>query len=152
MKISHPNSFFTRIFRISKFVCALGVPLVFAACTTAGPFRRTTASTLPVETTGSTGGAISAVRVYETSDRLYVSGGIRKSFGRHIPSAAHVDVQLIDRAGRVIAERQDDIEPVHPKISGGMTGRSSYVAGFPADEARRAAKIVVRYHMDGHNP
>lgn len=152
MKIFHTHPFPTRIFRITKIVCALAAPLVFAACTTAGPFRRTTASTLPVETTGSTGGAISAVHVHETSDRLYVSGSIRKSFGRHIPSAAHVDVQLIDHTGRVIAERQDDIDPVHPKISGGMAGRSSFVAGFPADEARQAAKIVVSYHLDGHNP
>lgn len=93
---------------------------------------------------------MAGARAFESSDRLYVSGHIQKSFGRHIPYAAHVDVQLIDNAGRVIGEKQDDIDPQHPKSGGSSSGQIGYVASFPVSEARKAAKIVVRYHLDGH--
>lgn len=96
----------------------------------------------------STGGEVFGTRAHESSDRLYVSGHMQKSFGRHIPRTAHVDVQLIDDSGRVVAEKQDAIDPPHPKS--GRVGQVSYVASFPLSEARQAAKIVVRYSMEQH--
>ncbi|MFA7343086.1 MAG: hypothetical protein WC003_02165 [Terrimicrobiaceae bacterium] len=150
MKTSHPNSFLTRIFRITKIACSLTALVTVTACSSVGSLFRTTDSALPIETIGSTGGEVSGTHAYESSDRLYVSGSIRKSFGRHIPYAAHVDVQLIDDAGRVIAEKQDDIDPPHPRTAGGQSGRISYVASFSTSEAWKATKIVVRYHLGGH--
>jgi hypothetical protein len=124
--------------------------LTLTACSSASNFLRTTNSSLPVETIHSSGGEVVGTLAYESSDRLYVSGHIQKSFGRHVPYAAHVDVQLIDNEGRVIAEKQDDIHPEHPKSGSGRSGRTSYVASFPISEARQAAKIVARYHLNGH--
>lgn len=150
MKTSCPNSFLTRIFRITMLACTLIALVMVTACASIGSFFRTTDSVLPVETIDSSGGEVSGTHAYESSDRLYVSGSIQKSFGRHIPYAAHVDVQLIDTAGRIISEKQDDIDPPHPRTVGSRSGRISYVASFPSSEARKATKIVVRYHLDGH--
>lgn len=107
---------------------------------------KTTESALPIETIASTGGKV-AGHAYESSGRLYVSGHIQKSFGRHIPYAAHVDVQLVDKTGRVIAERDGHIDPAHPITGGSRSGQIPYVASFPLNEARRATKIVVRYDL-----
>ncbi|MCK9588622.1 MAG: hypothetical protein WC076_03075 [Terrimicrobiaceae bacterium] len=150
METSHSNSFLTRIFRITKIACTLTVLITVTACASVGSFFWTTVSSLPIETIDSTGGKVSGTHAYESSDRLYVSGSIQKSFGRHIPYAAHVDVQLIDTAGRIIAEKQDAIDPSHPRTASSRSGRISYVTSFPTGEARKATKIIVRYHLDGH--
>ena len=140
----------TRTLRFTKIGCALITLAALTACASVNSFFKTTDSTLPTETLDSTGGEVSSARAYESADRLYVSGHIKKSLGRHIPYAAHVDVQLVDKMGRVIAEKQDDIDPPRPKSFAAMTGRISYVASFPLSDARQATKITVRYHLDGH--
>jgi hypothetical protein len=150
MKISQQNFFLTRIHRFAKIGCAIIALAAITACASVSSLFKQTPSSLPIETLDSTGGEVAGTRAYESADRLYVSGHIKKSFGRHIPYAAHVDVQLVDKMGRVIAEKQDDIDPPHPKSSSGISGRISYVASFPLSEARQAAKITVRYHLDGH--
>lgn len=91
------------------------------------------------------------VHAYESFGRLHVSGSVGKSFGRPHPYAAHVDVQLVDASGRVIAEKQDNIDPGHPLSAGSRSGKQGYAASFPLSEARNAAKIVVRYHLEGHS-
>jgi hypothetical protein len=149
MKTSPRNTLYRRSLRFAKIAGALTALAALTACASVGNFLRTTDSPLPVETLDSTGGLFSSTRAYESSDRLYVSGHMQKSFGRHIPCAAHVDVRLIDKRGRVIAEKMDDIDPSYPK-SGSRSDHISYVASFPASEARQAAKIIVRYHLDGH--
>lgn len=122
-----------------------------AATASASPpsIFKMSASVLPIETIDSTGGKVD-VHAYETSGRLYVSGHLQKSFGRHIPHAAHVDVQLVDKTGRVISEKNDDIAPSHPITGGGRTGQIPYVASFPLKEARQATKIIVRYDLNIH--
>ena len=63
----------------------------------------------------------------------------------------HVDIQLIEANGRVIAEKTDDLDtPRHPQISSSRHGHQSYVASFPLSEARQAVKIRVVYHGDYH--
>lgn len=151
MKISQQYSFRTRILRFANIACALTALAMITSCASVGSFFKQTVSSLPVETIDSSGGEVSSARAYESSDRLYVSGHIQKSFGRHIPYAAHVDVQLLDNAGRVVAEKQDDIDPPHPKSGSGRSGQISYVASFPLSEARQAAKIFVRYHSSSHS-
>lgn len=86
-------------------------------------------------------------RAQESSDRLYVSGSATK---HRLSSDAHVDIQLISAAGRVVAEKQDDINPMHPKPGGGRRFNDSYVASFPLSEARQASKIRVIYHSGSH--
>lgn len=141
-----------RIHRSAKNACLLTALTAVTGCASASSFWKITASSLPVEAINSTGGGVASTHAYESSDRLYVSGHLQKSFGRHIPYAAHVDVQLIDNMGRVLAEKQDDIDPSHPKVGGSRSGLSSYVASFPISKARQAARIVVRYDLVGHNP
>jgi len=148
MNISHQDSLLTRSLRIAKTACALTALATVSACSSVTSHFKTTTSPLPIEILDSTGGEVTGSRAYEFSDRLYVSGRMEKSFGRHIPCTAHVDVQLVDDSGRVVAEKQDDIDPPHPKS--GSPGQIGYVASFPLGEARQASKIVVRYSLEEH--
>lgn len=121
------------------------------ACSSTGGIFKQSASTLPIETVDATGGQIASTRAFETQDRLYVAGSMKKGLGSHIPPAAHVDVRLVDHAGRVLAEKQDNIDPSHPRLSNARSGRYSYVASFPISEARQASRVVVQYHLKGHS-
>jgi hypothetical protein len=87
-------------------------------------------------------------RAHETADRLYIAGTAKR-----YPSIpwAHIDIQLIGPAGNVIAEKQDDINPLHPPPGGGKRYNDSYVASFPLSEARQAAKIRVIYRSRAHS-
>ncbi|MBN8708691.1 MAG: hypothetical protein J0I10_04885 [Verrucomicrobia bacterium] len=105
-------------------------------------------SPLVIESQGSTAGELKAFRAVESKDKLYVTGSIRKRPGNTLLS--HVDVQLVDAQGRVIAEARESISYRHPRTGGGKIGRSPFVASFPLAEARQAAKIVVRYHSGSH--
>lgn len=141
------------ISRLPKLALFGTTALVMASCASVGSFFKQADSPLPVEAIDTTGGKIASTRAFETQDRLYVSGSMKKGFGSHIPPAAHVDVWLVDRSGRVVAQKQDDIDPGHPKSSSARTGRYSYVVSFPLSEARQASKIVVQYdqsHKKGH--
>lgn len=129
---------------------AAGVAAITACSSTSSLFRQADSS-LPIETINATGGQIVTTRAFETQDRLYVSGSMKKGMGIHIPPAAHVDIRLVDSSGRVLAEKQDDIDPGHPRLSSGRSGRYSYVASFPLSEARQASRVVVQYHMKGHS-
>lgn len=108
------------------------------------------ASPLPLEVVDTTHGHIETTRAFETANTLYVTGRMHKPIGHHIPSSAHVDVRLIGRNGQVLQEKQDDITAHHPRLSTGRGGKYSYVVSFPLDQARQAAKIQVRYHLNNH--
>jgi len=151
MKKSNPFSILIQLLRFTKIAFALAALVMVAACAQVNSYFKTTRSSLPVETIDSSGGKVAGARAFESSDRLYVSGHIQKSFGRHIPYAAHVDVQLVGMTGQVVAEKQDDIDMLHPATGGLRSGPISYVASFPISEARQSTKIVVRYHLDGHS-
>lgn len=120
-----------------------------AACVS-NSWMRQPDSAMPIEAIHSGSGDLISFKSHETSDRLYVSGHIKKSFGGHIPYAAHVDVLLIDTNGMVLAEKQDDIDPPSPRSARSRSGRISYVASFPLSEARQAAKIRIIYHGSAH--
>lgn len=105
------------------------------------------ASPLPLETIDTTHGHIETTRAFETKDALYVTGTMHKPPGHHLPKAAHVDVELIGANGRVLAEKQDNISPKHPRLSGSQGRKHSYVVSFPLETARQAVKIRVRYHL-----
>lgn len=150
MKTFQPFSFFRQIFHIAKITFLLIGFTGISACATVNAFFTQTSSSLPIETIESTAGTVSNTRAYEFSNRLYVAGYIQKSFGLHIPYGAHVDVQLIDKDGKVILEKQEKINPSHPKYSGKTFNHISYVVSFSPEEARHAAKIIVRYHLNGH--
>ena len=151
MKPSHLKRPFPRFVPLAKTALALTVLATVAACTSVSDHQRTADTPIPIQTVNSAGGEVARVRAYESSDRLHVSGSIGKSFGRPHPYAAHVDVQLVDASGRVIAEKQDDIDPGHPLSAGTRSGKQGYAASFPLSDARKAAKIVVRYHLEGHS-
>lgn len=107
---------------------------------------RTAHSPLPIETVDATGGEIASTRAFETASKLYVAGTMRKGIGHHLHASAHVKVQLLDGAGTILAEEQDGIDPVHPRRAQARGHRYSYVASFPIETARQAAKIRVTYH------
>jgi hypothetical protein len=105
-------------------------------------------SGLPIEAVHSGSGTIISFRAHETSDRLFVAGRAKP---HQLVRPMHVDIQLIDANGRVIAEGTDDLDtPRHPQISSSRRGHQSYVASFPLSDARQAVKIRVVYHGDYH--
>lgn len=128
-----------------RLACALAVCALVSACAAGGR-----PSTVPITTTFSPSGHVHGARAFESGGRLYVVGSLAKDRGRHIPHPAHIDVQLIDARGRVLAERRDDIDPAHPRSASGKSGRYTYVASFPIEDARRASKVVIRYHLMAH--
>jgi len=140
--------------RLTK-VALVGVTSVtLAACASTGSIFQQTTSPLPVEIQDSTGGRIASTRAFEADGRLYVSGSMRKGMGISIPAPAHIDVRLVDASGKVISEKQDDIDPGHPQSSRGRSNRYSYTTSFPISEARKASKIVVEYdrsHKSSHS-
>jgi len=113
-------------------------------------FFTTNPSSLPIEAVDAAPGRSFSTRAFETEHTLFVTGHMQKPGGSHIPAPAHVDVQLIGKDGRVLAEEQIGIDPVHPRTSRALSSRHSFVAGFPIDLARKAAKIRVRYHLQTH--
>jgi hypothetical protein len=127
-------------------VTFMAMTAVFA-CASPGSFFKQADSPLPIEVVHAGSGQIMSFRAHETSDRLYVAG-IAKPF--YLKSTTHVDVQLIGPAGNVIAEKQDDIDRVHPRTSRSRGGHHSYAASFPLSEAHQAARIRVIYHGDAH--
>ena len=148
MNIFHKISLSSRILHISKMAAMLATIVGLAACST----FKTEVSPLPIEIINSTGGKVVIPHAYQAFGRLYVSGSIEKSFGRHIPYTAHVDVRLIDAAGRVISEKVDSIEPASPRSASSLSGRYSYVAIFPLNQVEQTKKIVIRYDMLRHRP
>lgn len=121
-----------------------------AGCASLGNHFSNGSSPLPFETVHAAHGEIASTRAFETDEKLYVAGSVRKFHGHHIPPDAHVDVALIGRDGRVIAEAHDEIDPRHPQHEQARGGRYAYVASFPLAQARQAAHIRVTYHLERH--
>lgn len=102
-------------------------------------------SALPLEVIHSGSGSIMSFHIFETRGRLYVTGKaklVRSAF------FAHIDVQLLDKGGKTLAEKQDSIAPRHSSVV--HDRRSFYVASFPLETAARASKIRIIYHADLH--
>jgi len=118
-----------------------------SACSSLDTWFKQADSPLPIEVQHSGGGEIMSFRAHETSDRLYVAGSARR---HKLSNSAHVDIQLIGPSGNVIAEDQNDINPMHPRPGGGKRFTDSYVVSFPLSQARQAVKIRVTYHSSSH--
>lgn len=132
---------FTRARR--AIFAALAVAALAACATTSTPLR--------VETVGSPHGGVGAPRTFVSGSKLYVSGSMKRHIGHALPGAAHVDIQLIGSDGRVIAEKQDEINPVHPRHDRRHMGRYAYVVSFPVELARQAVAVRVSYHPSSHS-
>jgi hypothetical protein len=133
--------------RLRYLIVAGAAATVLSACASLDSYFRQADSSLPIEAIHSGTGQVMSFRAFETSDRLYVAGAVR---GRFINPYTHVDIQLIDGSGQVIAEKQDDNDLAHPRTARGHHGRHTYVASFPLSEARQAAKVRVTYHNGSH--
>ena len=107
-------------------------------------------SPIMVSAVGSSGGVVDAYRAYETKDRVFVTGRIRQTLGQEIPAPAHVDIQLLAADGTVLAEKRDDIDPGHPRLSRARSGLYPFVVSFPLAEMQGADRIVVRYDSKSH--
>ncbi len=147
MKLIHTPFSSKKLFVVFAATVAIGM-MALSACSSLDTWVKQADSPLPIEIQHSGSGRIMSFRAHETSDRIYVAGSAR----RHLPSnTSHVDVQLIDSSGNVIAEGQDDINPIHPRPGGGKRFTDSYVVSFPLSEARQAVTIRVIYHGGAHN-
>lgn len=140
MKISIPT--------LIRSVCALGLALIAAGCV--GPAAEPETGpviSLPVKTTGN----IASAKAFESRGSVYVSGTVRKPFGHHLPHSAHVDIELLDASGQVIATRQDGIQAVHPRHERRRGGQYSFTLGFPKGEVGETQAIRVIYHAHSHS-
>lgn len=148
---THTLLYSISLLNVSKLALVAALMASMTACASTGSFFRQADSPLSIQTLGSTEDQMSNPRAFETTDRLYVAGGINKRIG--LPATAHVDVQLVDANGSVIAEKQDalNVPDRHPRTAAHRFSRPTYVASFPLSEARQASKIVVRYHRTPHD-
>ncbi len=135
--------------RLLVAILAVFALMSLSACASID-FFTTNPSPLPLEAVDAAPGSSFSTRAFETENSLFVTGHMHKQRGSHIPTPAHVDVQLIGKDGGVLAEELIDIDPVHPRSSRAMTGRQSFVARFPIDQARKASKVRVKYHLKSH--
>jgi len=141
-------SFFKNKLSVLLTAASAVAMMAFTSCASLDTWVKQANSPLPIEVQHSGSGQVMSFSAYETSDRLYVSG-LAKRYP--LTNTAHVDIQLIRMDGGVIAEKKDDINPVHPRPGGGKRFTDSYVASFPLSEARAASKIRVIYHSGSHS-
>ena len=140
MNISFPHAN-----RVLAAGLAVGSLLFVSACSTttgaSAPSGRTIRQASPSGLT---------TRTIEHANSLCVTGTIRRQFGHALPAGAHVDIEVLDRSGRVIATRQDAIDPVHPRIERRRAGQYSYAVCFPRP-AEEGWTVRVSYHTDAHS-
>lgn len=104
----------------------------------------------PAATPQSSGkGSISAVKTHSQDGQLTVSGTARRHAPSHHASGAHVEVQLLDPKGRVIARQTDRIAPVSPKRDSKQR-ITAFHAKFPNSVASKASSVRVVYHGEPH--
>lgn len=138
------NSILLTARRAAQMGIALAVVTTLTSCASADSSSRV------LETRSSAHGEIASLRSFQSGSTLYVTGSLQRSPGYAIPRKAHVDIELIDRSGRVIASQKDRIESVHPKHDNRRGGRYSFAASFPIEVARGSDRIRVIYHVDSH--
>ena len=134
----------TLIFKVIKNSAALAGIAMLTACAATSHMASQTNSPLPIKALG---GQLSGTRSFETQNRLYVSGTVKKTLGSDVPHTAHVDVRLLDSSGIIVAETRGRI------ISGATRKRRgiySFATSFPLSQARQASKVVVAYHPKRH--
>ncbi len=147
----HQNSFFGWVSSLTKVTSTLASLASITGCASIDGYFRQADSPLPIEISDATGGKVASTHAFETSDSLYVAGSMRRSIGHQPPLAAHVDIQLLDESGRILAEKQDGIDSSgHPRTPQGRSRASRYVASFPLDLARQASSLRVSYHLERH--
>lgn len=134
--------------KIFAIPLALAAILALGACSTTTGVGQTSPGQHAITASS---GNITSVRAFETSNTLYVAGTVQRPSGHSLPPGAHIDIDLLDRTGRVIATGQDRIVPVHPRQERRRAGRYSFVVGFPLAIGRDAGRIRITYHPQTHS-
>lgn len=132
-------------------MAAAFVLATLSACSTFEGSQRVADSLLPIQIVDASGGVLSGVRAYETSNRLFVTGSVSRILGQDIPASAHVDVQLVAADGKILAEERDAIDSSHPRLSRARNRRTPFVVSFPLTKVSAAVRIIVRYHRTFHS-
>jgi hypothetical protein len=130
---------------------ALAISVALGACSATTGTVGTRPAQHAITATNASSGKITSVRAFETGNTLYVAGTAHRSSGHSILPGAHIDIALLDRAGRVIATQQDHIVPVHPRQERRQAGRYSFAIGFPLATGRNAERIRITYHPQTHS-
>lgn len=89
-------------------------------------------------------------RTVEHGGSLCVTGTVRRPFGHPLPPGAHVDIEVLDGSGRVIASGRDGIAPVHPRLEQRRSGRYPFTVCLPRPE-QEGWTVRVSYHADAHS-
>lgn len=83
--------------------------------------------------------------------RFYVSGLLTGVLPGHQHAGSHVEVEVLDGQGRVLATAWNPIgrPTAHPR--GSRWGRERFVVSFPETLGRQAALVRVRFHNHSHS-
>ena len=133
--------------RFARIALSLALLAAVSACVSSNTLLKQADSSLPIEFIQTGSGQIMSSRAHETSDRLYVTGTALPFLSN---AAAHVDIQLVDGGGGIVAAKRDRIEASHPRTGRSRNRHLPYVASFPLSEAQQAAKVRVICHSDAH--
>jgi hypothetical protein len=83
-------------------------------------------------------------------DSVCVKGTVRRMLGHSFSHSAHVDVELRDAAGKVIASHHSHLAPAHPRIERRRAGQYSFTARLPRP-SRPGWSVRVVCHADVHS-
>ena len=104
---------------------------------------------MPIEVAEPYSERIIKTRVFETDNRLYVTGIANT---RAINTSAHVHIGLLNSKEVVVASELVTFSPriKHPRITKVRNGRRPYFVSFPMSAAKEATKARVTYHSKPH--
>jgi hypothetical protein len=88
----------------------------------------------------------------EASCLVEIRGTVQRPVFAHQAMGAHVHVQLLDAAVRVVASRTVALPPTAPRKDAGAGRRVAYQAHFTPDEAARAVHSRTLLHAQAHRP
>lgn len=89
-------------------------------------------------------------KVSRLMGKIYVSGVITAKLPGMHHGASHVDVELLDAGGHVVAAETDYVgKPTgHPQTS--RHGKEKFVVSFPAGVSRETVRVRVIFHNHAH--
>jgi hypothetical protein len=94
--------------------------------------------------------ASTTARIIEKSGKIYVTGSVSKQPGVYTPYSTHIDVQLLDSKGHIIAETMDRITSTTGSTRHSYGKPLRFVTSFNREVAISADKIRVILSREPH--
>ena len=132
----------TNGFSRAALLVGLGLStLILTSCASLEGALGMRASSLPIRSSDTSDTRLVSVHAYEVGDQLRISGSGR---GCKVHTG-HIDFELVDARGAVIALRRVNIYPSQRII--GIPDPTYFGTSFPLEDAKKAVAIRVVYHL-----